>query len=105
MAEVKHRCRLYCQYPAQSSARQEAQLARVIDDTDAACVLLCLDDQTADHNHVERLIETVQARGLACLIDEDAARAERLGADGVHIAADPAIYAAAKAPASGSLAA
>jgi thiamine-phosphate pyrophosphorylase len=96
MAEVKHRCRLYCQYPAQSSAKQQAQLARVIDDTDAACVLLCLDDQTADHNHVERLIETVQARGLACLIDKDAALAERLGADGVHIAADPAIYAEAR---------
>ena len=93
MAEVKHRCRLYFQYPAQPSAKLEAQLAQAIEDTDAACVLLCLDDQTADENHLGGLVDLVQARGLACLIDEKFALAERLGADGVHIAADPAAYA------------
>jgi thiamine-phosphate pyrophosphorylase len=96
MVEVKHRCRLYYQYPAQPSAKQEAQLARAIDDTDAACLLLCVDDQTNDELQVERLIELTQSRGLACLLDKDAALAERLGADGVHIDADPTAYVEAR---------
>lgn len=93
MAEVKHRCRLYFQFPAQPSAKLEAQLAHAVADTDAACVLLCLDDQTTDENHVGRLIDLVQSRGLACLLHKNIDLAERLDADGVHIDADPAVYA------------
>jgi thiamine-phosphate pyrophosphorylase len=96
MAEAMHRCRLYCQYPAHPSAIQEVQLARAIEDTGAACVLLCLDDQPADENHLAGLVDLVQARGLACLIHQDAALADRLGADGVHIEADPTTYAEAR---------
>ena len=69
------------------------QLAQALASTDAACVLLCAEDSPFDETHVETLIELVQSSGLACLIERDAALAERLGADGVHIAADPAIYA------------
>ncbi len=96
MAEVKHRCRLYFQCPAQVSAKFEAQLAHVIASTDAACVLLGVDNQTTDEIHAGRLIDLVHARGIACLVRNDIALAETLGADGVHIAADPAVYAEAR---------
>jgi thiamine-phosphate pyrophosphorylase len=96
MAEVKHRCRLYFQFPAQPSAKLEAQLAQAIATTDAACVLLCGDGAPIDENHAGRLIDSVQATGLACLIETDAGLAERLGADGLHIEADADLYAAAR---------
>lgn len=96
MDEFKHRCRLYFQFPAQSSAKLDAQLAQAIATTDAACVLLCGDATSIDENHTGRLIDVVQASGLACLIENDAGLAERLGADGLHIEADPEAYAAAR---------
>ena len=96
MAEVKHRCRLYFQFPAQPSAKLEAQLAQAIATTDAACVLLCGDGAPVDEDHAGRLIDLVQASGLACLIEHDAGLAERLGADGLHIDADSEAYTAAR---------
>lgn len=93
MAEVKARCRLYFQVPTQASATRAAQLAQALASTNAACVLLCAEEAPFDETHVESLIELVQSSGLACLIERDAALAERLGADGVHIAADPTPYA------------
>ena len=96
MAEVKHRCRLYFQFPAQPSAKLEAQLAQAIATTDAACVLLCGDGTAVDEDHAGRLIDLVQASGLACLIDHDAGLAERLGADGLHIDAESEAYIAAR---------
>jgi thiamine-phosphate pyrophosphorylase len=96
MAELKHRCRLYFQFPAQPSARLEAQLAQAIATTDAACVLLCGDGAPIDEDHASRLIDSVQATGLACLIETDAGVAERIGADGLHVAADADIYAGAR---------
>lgn len=96
MAEVKHRCRLYFQFPAQPSAKLEAQLAQAIATTDVASVLLCGDGAAVDEDHAERLIDLVQASGLACLIEHDAGLAERLGADGLHIDADPEAYTAAR---------
>ena len=96
MAELKHRCRLYFQFPAQASATLEAQLAQALATTDAACVLLCSDGAPIDENHAGRLIDLVQAGGLACLVDNDADLAERLGADGLHLDANPATYAAAR---------
>jgi thiamine monophosphate synthase len=38
------------------------------------------------------------ARDVALLIENDAARAERIGADGVHIPADAVLYGHARAP-------
>jgi thiamine-phosphate pyrophosphorylase len=96
MAELKHRCRLYFQFPAQASATLEAQLAQALATTDAACVLLCGDGAPIDEDHAGRLIDLVQAGGLACLVDDDADLAERLGADGLHLDANPATYAAAR---------
>jgi thiamine-phosphate pyrophosphorylase len=92
MAEVKPRCRLYLQLPAQPSARLEAQLAQALASADAACVLLCRDDAPTDESHARRLLDLIQGRGVACLIEADARLAERLGTDGLHIAADDEAY-------------
>ena len=96
MAELKHRCRLYFQFPAQPSATLEAQLAQALATTDAACVLLCGDGASIDEDHAGRLIDLVQASGLACLVENDAALAERLGADGLHLDANAETYTAAR---------
>jgi len=96
MAELKHRCRLYFQFPAQPSATLEAQLAQALATTDAACVLLCGDGAPIDEDHAGRLIDLVQTSGLACLLENDAALAERLAADGLHLDANAETYAAAR---------
>lgn len=96
MAEVKPRCRLYLQLPAQPSAKLEAELSQAIASADAACVLLCRDDAPFDETQAGRLIDLVQARGAACLIENDTALAERIGADGVHIEADADAYTRAR---------
>jgi len=96
MAELKHRCRLYFQFPAQPSATLEAQLAQALATTDAACVLLCGDGPPIDEDHAGRLIDLVQTSGLACLLENDATLAERLAADGLHLDADAETYAAAR---------
>ena len=96
MADDKPNCRLYLQVPAPLPAKLEAQLAQAMANTSAACVLLCHDDQPSEDSHADRLIDLVQGAGLACLIDNDLALAERLGADGVHIPADTDLYARAR---------
>ena len=96
MPELKHRSRLYFQFPAQPSATLEAQLAQALATTDAACVLLCGDGASIDEDHAGRLIDLVQASGLACLVENDAALAERLGADGLHLDANAETYTAAR---------
>jgi thiamine-phosphate pyrophosphorylase len=93
MAEDKYRCRLYFQVPVPAPAPLTAQLADAMAGTDAACVLLCREESAFDEIEAGKLIDLVQARGLACLIEQDAGLAERLGADGVHIEADAAVYA------------
>lgn len=93
MAEVKHRCRLYLQFPAQPSAALATQLMQVIASSDVACVLLCHEESALDEAQIGSVIDLVQSGGLAGLIDGDAGLAERSGADGVHIGADAATYA------------
>jgi thiamine-phosphate pyrophosphorylase len=95
MADAKSRCRLYLQLPASLTTKLETQLSRAMVDTDAACVLLCHDGQPVDEDHAGDLIDLVQAGGLVCLVEKDAALAERLGADGVHLDASAAAYARA----------
>lgn len=96
MTEVKHRCRLYFQVPTPAPAALGTQLAQAMAISDAACVLLCREDSAFDETEASSLIDVVQARGLACLIEQDAALAERLGADGVHLPADAVLYAEAR---------
>jgi len=96
MADAKPSCRLYLQVPAPLTAKREAQLTQALANTSAACVLLCNIDQQADEM-LDRLLDSVQAAGVACLIENDIECAERLGADGVHIRADAELYRQARA--------
>jgi thiamine-phosphate pyrophosphorylase len=97
MAEAKPKCRLYLQLPALPTAKIEAQLTQALANADIACVLLCPGAEAADESRIDRLIDLVQAAGAACLLDKDATLAERLGADGVHLAADLQAYTRARA--------
>ena len=92
MADAKPRCRLYLQAPAPLTAKLEAQLGQALANSSAACVLLCDDGQPIDETIADRIIDFVQGAGVACLIENDIALAESLGADGVHIAADAELY-------------
>src|SRR3977135_4267292 len=92
MAEVKPRCRLYLQLPAQPSAKLEAQLAQALASTDAACVLLCRDDAPTDESHAARARALSLGRGVPGLSGTAALLAERLGADGLHIESDDEAY-------------
>ena len=91
MAETTARCRLYLVLPASPSAAIERSLAEALNATDVACVLLS-GSAEADPALDARLRELTAARDVAFLIENDAARAERIGADGVHIPADAALY-------------
>jgi thiamine-phosphate pyrophosphorylase len=96
MADVKPRCRLYLQLTGALTAKLEAQLARALAEADVACVLLGHDVQATDEDR-GRLIDLVQTARAACLIEDDLGLAERLGADGVHLAADPDSFRKARA--------
>ncbi len=96
MAQMKPGCRLYLQLPMQPSGTLPNRLAQLIAGTDTACVLLC-PDQSPFEASAASLVDFVQGHGLACLVAGDAASASRLGADGVHLEADPAIYRQARA--------
>jgi thiamine-phosphate pyrophosphorylase len=79
----------------QPSATLEDRLAQTIAKTDAACVLLRPDPSRSSEN-AGSLVDLVQRSALACLVADDAELAADLRADGVHIAADPTIYAQAR---------
>jgi thiamine-phosphate pyrophosphorylase len=85
------------QLPGEPPAKLEAQLAQALTRIDIACVLLGRDDGASDEDRFSRLIDLVQAAGAACLIEHNAERAERLGADGVHLEVDPDAYRKARA--------
>ena len=96
MADAKTRCRLYLQVPAPLTAKLEAQLTQALAQVAPACVLLCDNGQASEKVPADRMIDLVQGAGVACLIENDLAGAEDLGADGVHIPADPDLYARAR---------
>lgn len=95
MAEIKPHCRLYLPFPMQPSANLVNRLTHAIANTDAASVLLCSDSPQADGAPAS-LVDLVQGSGLACLVANDALLAAQIGADGVHLAADPRLYAEAR---------
>lgn len=97
MADAKTRCRLFLQVAAPLTAKLETQLPQALAQATPACVLLCDNGQPIEMVPLDRLIDMVQGAGVACLIENDIDAAERLGADGVHIPADPDLYARARA--------
>jgi len=96
MADAKSQCRLYFQVPAPITAKLESQLAQALTTTSVACVVLCDNGQNTEEVPADRLIDRIQGANIACLIENDIERAERLGADGVHIAADLERYTTAR---------
>lgn len=96
MAEAAPPCRLYLTLPANASPAVERSLAEVVELADVACVLLCQDSAEADPGLDHRVRELTLARDIAFLVENDAARARRIGADGVHLPADAALYGQAR---------
>jgi thiamine-phosphate pyrophosphorylase len=92
MAEAAPPCRLYLTLPATPSPVIERSLAEIIEAADVACVLLCQDAAEANPALDLRLRELTLAHDVALLVENDAARAKRIGADGVHLPADAALY-------------
>lgn len=97
MADAKHQCRLYLQVPAPITGKRTSQLSHALAATSTACVLLCDNREDAEEVPADSLIDVIQGAGIACLIENDIERAETLGADGVHIAADRELFARARA--------
>ncbi len=95
MAEIKPHCRLYLPFPMQPSANLVNRLNHTIANTDTAGVLLCSDSPQAGGDAAS-LVGLVQGSGLACLVANDARLAAQIGADGVHLPADPKLYAEAR---------
>ena len=96
MAEAAPPCRLYLSLPATRSPMVERYLAEIIEAAEVACVLLCRDTAEPDPAFDLRLRELTLARDVALLVEDDAARAKRIGADGVHLPADAALYGQAR---------
>ena len=96
MAEAAPPCRLYLALPATRSPMVERSLAEVIEAADVACVLLCQDAAEADPALDLRLRELTLARDVPFLVENEPARAERVGADGVHLPADATLYGKAR---------
>ncbi|MEG6507474.1 thiamine phosphate synthase [Methyloligella sp. 2.7D] len=97
MADKTPPCRLYLQVPHLPSPRIEANLIHALGHADVACVLLENSENTPlDQDWAKRLLALCHAEDVAFLLQDDADAAEALGADGVHIYADPAIYTRAR---------
>ena len=94
MAEARLPSRLYLQIPLTASLQAENIIADIGDH--ACCILLSPDVAGSDAQRTQHLVRLAQGRDLACLIKDDVALAKSAGADGVHISADPAIFADAR---------
>lgn len=106
MSKYDDRCRLYLLAPARPTARHKQRLVRAVSLGLPASVLLTdngkliengkalekVPDGARTDSLIDGLIDAVQGAGVACLLETPEAAAEH-GADGVHIAADPALYA------------
>lgn len=96
MAETAPLCRLYLTLPANPSAAIERSLAEAMDIADVACVLVSGGGTETDAAQEVRLRQMTEARDVAFLIENDALRAKCIGADGVHIPPDTALYGQAR---------
>ncbi len=92
--------RLYLITPAQIALdRFPDLLAQALDGGDVACVQLRLKDteESEIRRAAERLLPICHGRDVALVINDDPAIAAAVGADGVHVGADDADYARARA--------
>lgn len=97
MAEAVPPCRLYLVLPPVSttilaSATIEETLSQALATTEIACVLRWGGKTNIDEAWDAQLCALVQRHEAAFLVETDAERALRIGADGVHIVADVPLY-------------
>lgn len=98
------RCRLYLITPPQVAdvSAFAATLQSALDGGDVACLQLRLKspdgalDVEATRQLAAAILEPVQARGVAVVVNDDPALALELGADGVHVGFDDAPVAEAR---------
>jgi len=95
MAEARPACRLYLQLPVMPSPKAEEILRAAA--SHACCVLISPHEEQIVEAEAVGLLSLARERDLACLVNDDAALAKKIGADGVHIAADRAAYVRARA--------
>ena len=103
MASAAPHCQLYLKLPAKRSPSIESSFTQVIaqSGTQGGCVLLCRDAAGRDAAAVDaawadQTLQMAHDRDVAFLVEEDVELARRIGADGVHIAADAAVYTQAR---------
>jgi len=100
MAAAQNDCRLYLVTPPRIDlARFPDDLARTLDAGDCACLQLRLKD--APPGELRRAIDALrpvaQSRGVAFLLNDDAALAKETGCDGAHLGQEDGDHAAARA--------
>jgi thiamine-phosphate pyrophosphorylase len=92
------RCRLYLVTPPDLPGHFADTLAAALDAGDVACLQLRLKDTPEDEvrRWAERLLPIAQSRGVAFLLNDDAALAVELGCDGAHLGQGDGDHAAAR---------
>jgi thiamine-phosphate pyrophosphorylase len=102
---MDHRCRLYLITPPQITDLEAFQtsLFAALDAGDVACLQIRLKeadgktpDEAATRRITQAVLEKVQARDIAVIINDRADLAAELGADGVHIGQSDMDYTTAK---------
>ena len=92
-------CRLYVTIASRSRGGQDpGSLVRILDAGDVACIRLrtdCADGSFA--GFARDVISLAHGRDIAVLVDDDAALAQSVGADGVHLTGELGQYPCARA--------
>jgi thiamine-phosphate pyrophosphorylase len=97
MAASQPHCRLYLKLPARPPAESSFLLAIAQPVAYAGCVLLGGGDSAdLDAPWAEHLAQFAHDRNVAFLVEGDVELALKIGAEGVHIQADRALYARAR---------
>ena len=98
MGDSQHPCRLYLVIPPDAGETITRSVAQTLDAGDVACLALRAQaDGSADRALAQRLCEITQNRNTEFLIEADISLAASVASDGVHIAGDEHLYAAARA--------
>lgn len=97
MSDPDHICRLYLLLPHDAGAESVEAFRIALDAGDVAgAALRGAPDGRADARLAERLLEIAARRDTAFLVENDAALAKAVGADGAHVSGGDAAYDAAR---------
>lgn len=90
-------CRLYLVVPADAGPETVEAFEQALDAGEVGATLLrCGRDGTVDRTLARKLLAIAASHGVAFLAESDVQAADAIGADGVHIAGDEALYEAAR---------